>query len=302
MCVDPFSGNLLWSIDLEKEYGIPGTVKGKITPEFYSGQCPLIDGEMAIFSPGGKALMIGVECSTGKVLWKTPNPDSLRMSHTSIMPMTILGKKMYVYAALGGVCAVSAEGEDIGKLLWKTTDWSPSIAVSSPVYLGNGELAAFGSYGAGSARIKVTRDGPGFSAVVVDQHKSSGGIASEQQTPIIKGDYLWSVLPENAGPLKKQLACFSKSDLVTPVWSSGKESRFGKGMGPFILSGNKLYLLDDEGTLYLFRIEGAKAALVSSHKVLDAIEAWSPMAIAGKFLIMRDAHNMLCLDISKKEQ
>jgi hypothetical protein len=33
---------------------------------------------------------------------------------------------------------------------------------------------------------------------------------------------------------------------------------------------------------------------------MDAIEAWSPMAIAGKYLIMRDAHNMLCLDISKK--
>ena len=59
--------------------------------------------------------MIGVDCATGKVLWKTPNPDSLRMSHTSVIPMTIHGKKMYVYAALGGVCGVSAEGDDIGK-------------------------------------------------------------------------------------------------------------------------------------------------------------------------------------------
>jgi hypothetical protein len=89
--------------------------------------------------------------------------------------------------------------------------------------------------------------------------------------------------------------------MITPVWSSGKETRFGKGMGPFIMSGNKLYLLDDEGTLYLFRIEDNKAILVSSHKIMDAIEAWSPMAKAGKYLIMRDAHNMLCLDISKKK-
>lgn len=300
MCVDPLNGNLLWSIDLEKEYGIAGTVKGKITPEFYCGQCPLIDGEMAIFAPGGKALMIGVECSTGKILWKTPNPDSLRMSHTSIMPMTILGKKMYVYAALGGVCAVSADGEDIGKVLWKTTEWSPPITVSSPVYLGNGEIAVFGSYGAGAARIKVSRTDSGYSAAVSEQHKASDGLSCEQQTPILKGDHLWAVLPENAGPLKKQLACYTKTDLIKPVWSSGKESRFGKGMGPFILSGNKLFLLDDEGTLNLFRIEDSQATLVSSHKILDAIEAWSPMAIAGKYLIMRDARNMLCLDISKK--
>ena len=72
-------------------------------------------------------------------------------------------------------------------------------------------------------------------------------------------------------------------------------------MGPFILSGKQLYLLDDEGTLYLFNIEKTSATLVSSHKIIEAVEAWSPMAIAGKYLIMRDSHNMICLDISKKD-
>ncbi len=301
MCVDPVNGNLLWKIDLEKEYGIPGKARGRITPEFYCGQCPLIDNNMAIIAPGGKALMIGIDCTTGDVLWRTPNPDSLRMSHTSIIPMTILGKKMYVYAALGGVCGISAEGDDTGKVLWKTADWSPSITVSSPVDLGNGEIAVFGSYGAGAARITIKKSEKGYTASVSEKHKATDGIASEQQTPILKGDLLWTVLPENAGALKRQLVCYDKSNLIIPVWSSGKESRFGKGMGPFIMSGNKLYLLDDEGTLYMFRIENNKAELVSSHKIMNAIEAWSPMAIAGKYLIMRDAHNMLCLNISKKD-
>lgn len=301
MCVDPIDGKLFWTIDLEREYGIPGKVKGKITPEFYSGQCPLIDNDIAIFAPGGKALMIGVDCATGKVLWKTPNPDSLRMSHTSVIPMNILGKKMYVYAALGGVCGVSADGDDAGTLLWKTTEWSPSITVASPLYLGNGEIAAFGSYGAGTARIVISRNESGFKATVSEQHKSSGGIASEQHTPILVENHLWTVMPENAGALKRQLACYSISNLVTPVWSSGKESRFGKGMGPFLLSGKQLYLLDDEGTLYLFNIEKTSATLVSRHKIIEAVEAWSPMALAGKYLIMRDSHNMICLDISKKD-
>jgi outer membrane protein assembly factor BamB len=301
MCVEPVSGRLIWSLDLEKEYGIPGTVKGKITPEFYSGQCPLIDNGTAVFAPGGKALMIGVDCNSGKVIWETPNPDSLRMSHTSIIPMTIYGKKMYVYAALGGVCGVSSGGDDMGKVIWKTLDWNPSITVASPVYLGDGEIAVFGSYGAGAARIKINRDGSGFKAVVSEQHKSSGGIASEQHTPILRDDHLWLVLPENAGILKKQLVCYDRTDIITPVWSSGKESRFGKGMGPYIMSGNKLFLLDDEGGLYLFRIENEKAVLVSSHRIMEAIEAWSPMALAGKYLIVRDAHNMLCLDIGKKD-
>jgi outer membrane protein assembly factor BamB len=186
-------------------------------------------------------------------------------------------------------------------MLWETKEWSPSIAVASPVYLGNSELIAFGSYGAGTARIRINIDASGYTASLIEQHKASEGMANEQQTPILAGDNLWTVLPENAGALKKQLACFQISNLITPVWSSGKENRFGKGMGPFIMSGNKLYLLDDEGTLYLYRIENTKAIFVVSHKVFDAIEAWSPMAIADKYLIIRDSHNMLCLDIGRKE-
>jgi outer membrane protein assembly factor BamB len=301
MCVNPLNGNLLWTIDLEKEFGIPGTEKGRITPDFYVGQCPLIDNDIAIIAPGGKALMIGVDCATGKIVWKTPNPDSLRMSHSSIIPMIFHGKKMYVYNASGGVCGVSAEGDDLGKVLWKTRDWSPAIGVATPIYLGNNEIAVFGSYGAGGARLTVNKNESGFSAVVSEQHKAADGLASEQQTPLLKGDYIWTIMPENAGPLKKQLVCFNKSNLLTPAWTSGKENRFGKGMGPYIMSDNKMYILDDDGKLYLFRIENNKAILVSNHKVMDAIEAWGPMAIAGKYLIMRDSRNLLCLDISLKK-
>lgn len=300
MCVDPVHGNLLWSIDLEKQYGIPGWQNGRITPDFYSGQCPLIDNDVAVIAPGVKALMIGVDCATGKIMWETPNPDSLRMSHGSIMPMTIHGKKMYVYNGVGGVCGVSAEGEDKGKLLWCTKGWNPATTAASPVNLGNGEIAVFGSYGAGGAKIVVNYDGSKFSASVKEQHKATDGIASDQQTPILSDDYLWTVMPENAGPLKKQLVCYNKSDLLKPVWSSGKENRFGRGLGPYILSGDKLYLLDDDGKLYLFKKNKTDVSLLASHKILNGIEAWGPMAIAGKYLIMRDARNLLCLDISKK--
>jgi outer membrane protein assembly factor BamB len=301
MCLNPINGNMLWSIDLEKEYGIPGKEKGRITPDFYTGQCPLIDKDVAVIAPGGKALMIGVDCATGKILWKTLNPDSLRMSHGSIIPMVIHGKRMYVYNAIGGVCGISAEEPDIGKLLWKTTEWSPATTAASPLYLGNNEIAVFGSYGAGGARIIINTDGSGYSAIVKEQHKATNGLSSDQQTPLILGNYIWSVLPENAGPLKKQLVCYKKSDLLTAVWSSGKENRFGRGLGPYIVSRDKLYLLDDDGKLYFYKIQNSSVTLIASHKILNGIEAWGPMAIAGKYLIMRDARNLLCLNIGKKQ-
>jgi outer membrane protein assembly factor BamB len=299
MCVEPVSGQMLWSIDLEKEFGIPGTEKGRITPDFYSGQCPLIDDNVAVIAPGGKALMIGVDCATGKIVWQTPNPDSLRMSHSSIIPMVIHGKRMYVYNAVGGVCGVSAEKPDLGKMLWTTTEWSPATTAASPLLLGKNEIAVFGSYGAGGARLVISSTGSAFKASVMEQHKATNGLASDQQTPVIIGNFIWSVMPENAGTLKKQLVCYSKTDLMKPVWSSGKENRYGRGLGPYIVSGDKLFLLDDDGMLYYFRMQESKVTLIASHKILKGIEAWGPMAIAGKYLIMRDARNLLCLNIGK---
>ena len=42
-----------------------------------------------------------------------------------------------------------------GKLMWKTTEWSPATTAASPLFLGNNEIAVFGSYGAGGARIVI---------------------------------------------------------------------------------------------------------------------------------------------------
>jgi outer membrane protein assembly factor BamB len=301
MCLDPVSGNLYWTMDLEKQFGVPGSSKGKITPDFYSGQCPLIDNDIAVLAPGGKALMIGVKCSDGEIIWRTPNPDSLRMSHGSIMPMVIHGRKMYVYNAVGGVVGVAADGPDTGRLLWVTKEWSPATTAASPLYLGNNEIAVFGSYGAGGGKIRIDYDGSVYKAVLVESHKAMEGIASDQQTPVLIGDYIWTVMPENAGPLKKQLVCYNRSDLRNAVWSSGKDRRFGRGLGPYIVKNDKMFLLDDDANLYLFKLDGPVAELISQHSVLHGIEAWGPIAIAGDYLIMRDARNMLCLFIGKNQ-
>lgn len=299
MCVDPLTGDLFWTVDIEKEFGIEGSAKGKITPDWYTGQCPLIDDGIAILATGGKALMVGIDCATGNELWRTPNPDTLRMSHGSIMPMVIHGKKMYVYNAVGGVIGVSAEGNDRGRLLWQTKEWNPATTAASPVYLGNNEIAVFGSYGAGGGRIRIIPDGSSFSAILIESHKTLEGASSDQHTPVITGDLLWTVMPENAGPLKKQLVAYHISDLRTPVWTSGKDSRFGRGLGPYMVSGDRMFLLDDDGILYIFKLESSGATLLSQYKILDGIEAWGPMAIAGNYLIMRDSHKMVSLYIGK---
>jgi hypothetical protein len=93
--------------------------------------------------------------------------------------------------------------------------------------------------------------------------------------------------------------CYNRSDLRNLVWSSGKDVRYGRGLGPYIVKDDKMLLLDDDANLYLFRLEGPQASLITRHEILKGIEAWGPMAIVGNHLIMRDARNLVCLYIGK---
>ena len=93
-CLDPTSGERHWFIDLTEEFG--ATV-----PPWYAGQCPLIDGDRVILAPGGPdVLLMAVDCQTGKPIWKTPNPRAWKMTHVSIVPMEVAGRRMYVYLSL----------------------------------------------------------------------------------------------------------------------------------------------------------------------------------------------------------
>jgi len=290
MCMNPETGDLLWTLDLEKEYGTE-------TPFWYTGQCPLIYNDVAILATGGKALLIGVDCESGKVLWETPNADSVKMSHSSIIPYTLLGKDMFVYSGIGGTVGVSAEESDMGKLLWTNKEWSPAVMAPSPVKISDNSLLVLAGYGFGGGKITLQKKGDDFVATLDSKHNPREGIASEQQSPILTGNYLWTIMPKDAGQLRNLLVCYSINDIINPVWISDKEIRFG--LGPYIIADNKMYILNDDGELFMYQFNGNNVSLLARHKVLEGTDAWGPFAIADGYLIMRDSHNVLCLDIRR---
>jgi outer membrane protein assembly factor BamB len=241
MCCDAVTGDLLWGIDLAREY--------KTTvPLWYTGQCPVIDNNTAVIAPGGTALMMGVDCATGEVVWHTPNPDSLKMSHSSVVTMTIAGKKMYVYNALGGLTGISAEESDKGRLLWKTKDFNPSVIAPSPLYAGQNRIFITAGYGAGGALIQIRRNGDSFSVQTLQVYKPSEGMASEQQTPIFKDGYVFNIQTKDAGTSRNQFVCCLSGNFRDILWTSNTTERFG--LGPYIIADNKFFILNDEGTHY----------------------------------------------------
>lgn len=289
MCLDTKSGDLLWSLDLVRDFGAE-------IPQWYTAQCPLIDKGVAVIAVGGEYLMMGVDCLSGEILWRTPNPSAWKMSHSSIFIADIHGLKTYLYMAVGGMCGIAAEGENMGEMLWSSSEWNPTVVATSPVYLGNNEIAFTTGYGAGGGKIRINKEADGYIAQLIEKHSPREGLASEQQTPILSGEYLWTINPKDAGAMRNQLSCYHKSDLSTPVWASGKENRYG--LGPYMVVGNKLFLLNDDAELFMFDFKINSVSLLDSFIPFEeGIDAWGPLAFADGYLIMRDSHRMVCLDL-----
>ncbi len=288
MCLNRLNGDFLWGVDLEKEYSTE-------IPFWYTGQCPLLDGDTAIIAPGGKALIVALDCNTGKKLWETPNLKGWKMSHSSVMPMVVGGKKMFVYMAIGGIYGISASGADRGKILWESAEFSPSVVAPSPVILDDGKIFLTAGYGAGSALLQISSNTGAYTVKVLQKFKPQDGLASEQQTPIYSKGYLFGILPKDAGAMRNQFACYHSGDCKKPVMSSGKTSRFG--LGPYIMADGKFFILNDDGEMTIARVSTSQFTVLDKARIMDGQDSWGPIAITGGIMLVRDSKQMVCLNI-----
>lgn len=242
----------------------------------------MIENDRAILAPGGEALMISVDCATGSIIWKTPNPRNWNMTHSSIIPMNFNGKRIYVYCGSGGVAGVSAQD---GSILWETDEWKIGIAtVPSPVIIGDGRIFLTDGYGIGSMMIKLTESAGKITPKVLYRLKADV-FSCDPQTSILYKDH---VKPDG------QLACIDLDG--NPLWKSGSANRFG--LGPFMIADGMIFVMDDMDVLTLAEATPDGYKQLPQARVLKGHDAWGPMALAGGKLIVRDLTRRVCLDVS----
>ncbi|MBP8261606.1 MAG: PQQ-like beta-propeller repeat protein [Verrucomicrobia bacterium] len=278
-CLDPKSGAVRWRMSLVDEFNAE-------VPPWYAGQCPLVDGGRVILATGGDALLVAVDGGTGQVIWRSPNPLNWQMTHSSVMPIEFQGKRQYVYCASGGVAGIDAAD---GAILWHTTEWKITIAnVPTPVPVGEGKLFLCGGYNAGSLMLELEpREGRIVPRTLFRLKASVFG--ATQQTPILWENHLYGVRPDG------QLICLDLEG--KPVWQSGPTQRFGSG--PYLMAQGRLLLLSDQGVLTMAEAGPGGYRPLAGAKVLEGPDAWGPMALAGRRLIVRDLYRMACLDVGE---
>lgn len=290
MCLERETGDFLWGLDVAREY------ESEI-PLWYTGQCPLIDEGKAIIATGGNALMVAMDMETGEKLWETPNPEGWKMSHSSVMPYTFGDRKMYVYSAIGALVGVAADGDNAGEILWQTTVWNHSVVAPSPVCMPDGKIFMTAGYGAGSMMAQLSENNGEFSIEVLSKYAPRDGLACEQQTPLFWNGHLFGIVPKDGGPNRNQLVCVHPDNPEEMVWTSGTENRFG--LGPYFIADGKMFILKDDGTLFIARPSTERYIEIDKVKVIeDGHDAWAPFAIANGYLIMRDATTVVCIDLN----
>lgn len=276
-CLNARTGQLIWAMDLVNEYGTQ-------EPLWYAGQCPRIENGRVIIAPGGKALMIAVECATGKVVWQTENPDHWQMTHSSILPMNFADKRMYVYCTSGGVAGVDAEN---GQVLWKTDQWKLKTNVPTPVDCGEGKIFFSAGYNKGCMMLKLEQQDQHIIPKILFTLKADV-FGADQQTPIFYEGYLYGVSAD------KKLTCLDRDGKI--LWKSDDANKYG--LGSYMIADGKIIILNDDGILSLIRAKSDVFAMLGQARVLDGHECWGPPALAAGRLIVRDLTMMVCLDIS----
>jgi outer membrane protein assembly factor BamB len=282
-CLDAQSGQFRWMYNLVREFGTE-------VPQWYTAQCPLIDGGRAIIAPGGKdVLMMAVDCATGEIVWKTPNPDGWAMTHSSVAPMEFGGRRFYIYCGSGGAVGVDAAS---GEVLWKYADWAMRTTVPTPVVVGADRIflaAGYGQFDLGCAMLKLS-EAEGRISVSAEFVHNTDVFGSMQQTPVFYEGHIYGV------GMDKQLACMDLAGNV--LWRSGSAVKFGHG--PYMVADGVIYAMDDDGLLRLVEASPAGYAQLGQARVLQGPESWAPMAMAAGQLIVRDVGRMVCLDVSAK--
>jgi outer membrane protein assembly factor BamB len=281
LCLDALSGALRWSLSLVHEFG--ATV-----PDWYTGQCPLIENGKVILAPGGRdALLVAVDLSTGKLLWRAPNPRGWRMTHSSVMPMEFAGRRFYVYCASGGVAGVDAND---GAILFESSDWKISIAtVPSPLPLPEGRIFFTGGYNAGSLMAQLEPANGRFTLKPLFRLPPTV-FGATQHTPIHRDGHLYGVRADG------RFVCLSLDGKV--VWASGPGETFG--LGSFLMAGDVIFALNDNGRLSLIAATPARWQLLAQAQALNGRESWAPMALARNRLLARDLTRLVCMDVSAR--
>jgi len=282
-CLGAADGKTLWRVNYVKDFGAvfigeSGPAAGA-SRHGYAGP-PLVDGNRLLAGVGGRdgASVVCFDKSDGRVLWKSQNDVP---GYSGPVVATIAGVRQVVSFTSEAVIGLDAAD---GRPLWRAAvKTSLGRHVTTPVVVGDMVMVA--SYQAGLIGLRVSRQGDGLAA---ERAWTLRGLAVNFASPVAIGPYLYGIGPMNT------LFCV---DVRTGEKAWAEERSFGDavrtGYASFLVMGESLLILTDQGQLMLVAVDPKGGRLISRTTVCG--ENWCNPAYADGRLYLRDAQTLRCV-------
>lgn len=289
-CLDALTGNVVWSHDVEKEYGIPPLVWGK------SGS-PLVISDLGIVvvNLGAPPGMSGTEdyngslaafdLENGKVRWRAGN---LTTSYASPVLCELAGERQILQINEGYLTAHRARD---GKVLWEH-EWesnsSGGAACTQPIPLPGDRVYICKGYGLGSTLLQVAAKGGAFEAEPLWNPEIIPVMKSKLSNVVVHDGYVYG--------LDDTLLQCVELETGKSMWKKRRKLAFGHGQN--LLVGDKLLVTTERGELLLVGCSPQAYRELGAIRVLgeDGI-AWNNPAIIGSYLLVRNEREAACFKL-----
>ena len=317
-CIDRKRHQILWAHHLVEDFKDPDidtseppknrqeALARTQLPMWGMTQAPLLYRDTVIVAPQTqKTGLVAYEKTTGKPRWTSAYIGRNWYSHVSPYLTTLCGVDQIIMMAQPSdpekspadapPAIISSIDPESGKILWTNQTPAPDkIPIAEPVKIRSDQLFITGGYGLGCLVLQITNSGPKWETSLVYHTRV---VAGHIHSPVFYRDRIYVMSFKEHHGTNTGLVCLKPDG--EPVWQTGPETQFESG--PFLIADGMAFVLHGRtGELSLFELANTGPKLLAKTKLLEAKggQAWAPMALSDGKLLLRDQHQLKCLDVA----
>lgn len=279
-------------------------------PRWGMTQAPLLYRDLVIVAPQTqKTGLVAYEKATGKIRWRSAYIGRNWYSHVSPYLTQLGGIEQVIMLAQPSdpekspdqapPAIVSSIDPNTGNILWTNTTPGPlKLPIPQPLRIADDRLLITGGYGLGCVGFQVVRAASQWDTKVVFRSRM---VATHIHSPILYQERVYATSFKEHGGTLTGLACMDLKG--EPLWQTGPTQQFDFG-ALLIADGMAFVMHGKTGELHLFELSPGGGKLLAKSKVLNAENGmvWAPLALSQGRLVVRDQHQMRCLDVKPIER
>ena len=268
-CLEATTGRIWWQRNLSSDFA-----GGVLSYEYV--ESPLVDGDKVLVTPGGaSATVVALNKHDGSTIWRCLNAQDRGVPYSSIVAMTVGGRRFYVQSTRVGLTGMAAED---GAVLWSSDQ---RLYLTTAVCADNRILLARGLISLEQVDGQITPQIL-YDKVQIDDSYGGG---------VLVDGYIYSTRYQ---PLYCSELATAKVQWFRPTTAT-RTSRNGS----LAYADGHIYFREEDGLMWL--VEANPQRLVECGYFHESASPhYAPPAIANRRLYLRGNEKLCCYDLATK--